>query len=294
MYNYEIEPIEVLDILKYGKDKYNSNNHWADDIRPFDYCGKLAASKTSLWIDQFRNNYTIINLDKNDIKWLLEAYKIGSLTGKFPNYFLDELEELDKKYNELSKKIFNCTKYFIRTEKVSLKYGQNGVGPYTNLKQIIESLVSCIPNHSPLQNLQDNFLKLYLLEWVTINKDLEFRIFVHNNKITAISQQDIYSTNSLFAEYINENRNEFIKKQLDILVDYFENVIKKKINHTTSYTIDIAIINNKPYFIEINSFGKEYAAGSALFHWLIDEDKLYNTNNNIFFRYVIDTNISVN
>ena len=39
------------------------------------------------------------------------------------------------------------------------------------------------------------------------------------------------------------------------------------------------------YFIEINSFGKEYAAGSALFHWLIDEDELYSDGSTIYFRY---------
>jgi hypothetical protein len=49
-------------------------------------------------------------------------------------------------------------------------------------------------------------------------------------------------------------------------------------NHNTilsNYSIDLAIINGEVYFIELNCFGKEYAAGSALFHWLLDEHILY-------------------
>ena len=63
-----------------------------------------------------------------------------------------------------------------------------------------------------------------------------------------------------------------------------------KINWTNNYTFDFAIINSQPYFIELNSFGKEYAAGSALFHWILDEHILYNKfehNNFIEFRYTI-------
>jgi hypothetical protein len=61
-----------------------------------------------------------------------------------------------------------------------------------------------------------------------------------------------------------------------------------KITWVKSYTFDFAIVNSQPYLIELNSFGKEYAAGSALFHWILDEHILYNkfeTNDIIEFRY---------
>ena len=63
------------------------------------------------------------------------------------------------------------------------------------------------------------------------------------------------------------------------------NVSKNKT--VDSYVMDIAIIGDKPYFIEINVFGKEYASGSSLFHWLKDESKLYGEENTIYFRYSI-------
>lgn len=51
--------------------------------------------------------------------------------------------------------------------------------------------------------------------------------------------------------------------------------------------MDLALLDNEnnynvPYPIEINSFGKEYASGSALFHWITDYDILYGKKQNIF------------
>ena len=67
-----------------------------------------------------------------------------------------------------------------------------------------------------------------------------------------------------------------------IIYDSFETNIKKKIIHTSNYCIDVVILENDSlYFIEINSFGKEYAAGSALFHWLNDEDILQGLKQNV-------------
>jgi hypothetical protein len=127
--------------------------------------------------------------------------------------------------------------------------------------------------------------------------------------LTAISQQACYSKftidqNLLNSNYLNlndgTNITELLQLYAKIIVDYFESDIKPKLNHITSYTYDFAICCDKnnmrnqfiPYFIEPNSFGKEYAAGSALFHWILDEDKLYgltesdNNKINIYLRYV--------
>lgn len=36
-YETIIESIDLDDVLKHGKDKYNSQNHWTDNIKPNDY-----------------------------------------------------------------------------------------------------------------------------------------------------------------------------------------------------------------------------------------------------------------
>lgn len=290
-YNYKIKPVELDDIVRYDTEKYNSNNHWEHGIIPDDYSKVLSHSETSKWIDKFKK-YKKITIDNTTyIKWLKEAHETCSQTGKFSNLFSDEFEQMTQDLTNRYIDIFNGTKYFIRVCNVSLKYGQHKTGPYTNIRQILESVVSTTHNHSPIKKNTDK-LEIYLIDWVEIDQKYEFRIFVFNNKITCISQQNIYSL--LFNEHKN-NPPEFermIKEKLDITVSYFYEHIINKINWIKSYTYDFAIIDNKPYFIEMNSFGKEYAAGSALFHWILDSEILYNNftdqkNKFIEFRYII-------
>ncbi|RYH05548.1 hypothetical protein EON65_44400 [archaeon] len=91
-----------------------------------------------------------------------------------------------------------------------------------------------------------------------------------------------------------EDRNALIESWVHTIHTYWQQHIIPVITHTSSYSIDIALIYNQessvytPFFIEINCFGKEYAAGSSLFHWLIDEDILYGkSEKNLVFRYAI-------
>ena len=108
-------------------------------------------------------------------------------------------------------------------------------------------------------------------------------MFVCNNKITAILQQNLYY------KLYDELSISKIPENLQIIIDYFTKEIVTKINWISSYSYDFAIVDGNPYFIEMNCFGKEYAAGSALFHWLLDEDVLYGKSgeNVIEFRYTI-------
>lgn len=271
------------DIINHDTAKYNSNNHWTDNKIPDDYHNKLSKNNTSKWIHLFKNDYKQIVIESKDITWMKKAYFIGSQTGKFSNLYSDELEqtvdELNVKYN----KIFDGTKYFVRTDNVSLKYGMHCMGPYYDIKSIIKSIVTCPRGHSPIYE-DTKTINIYLIPWINIEDKNEFRVFVHKNKISAISQQNLYKK-------LYDNID---FKKLNTIVNYFDSDIKNKITWMDSYTYDFALIvedndSLKPYFIEPNSFGKEYAAGSALFHWLIDEDKLYGNgiNKNIYFRFTI-------
>ena len=293
-YTYQIKSIKLDDIVQYDKDKYNSNNHWVNNIRPDDYDDVLARTYTSKWIDQFKK-YKYINISNMVwLNWLKQANEICSQTGKFSQLFEDEMDEICSKLEKQSdiSQIFNGVGYFVRVNNVSLKYGQHKEGPYYSLRQILESIVSSIRGHTPIKSYTTN-LDIYLMEWIEILPKDEFRVFVYQNKITAISQQNIYSqllnTNLNIPNHIFELE---IKEKLDIIVKYFYDDIVKKIDWINSYSIDMAIINSQAYFIELNSFGKEYAAGSSLFHWLLDEPTLYNkfeTNDDVIeFRYTIN------
>lgn len=275
-YTFNIKPIELTDIQTHGDTKYNSNNH---GNRPDDYEYIIDQSYTSKWIDLFKSEYIKITIDNpQHIHCCKLANKVGQVTGNIPHLFMEDMEELFVHYG---KDIFDGTGFFVKVNNVSLKYGKHGLGPYHNMRSIIESCVTCIHGHSPIRR-NTTQLDIYLIPWVTVEPINEFRVFVYNNKITAISQQHLYSV--LYDDISIQE----IPNTLTLLVDYFNNVIKYKINWISNYTYDFAIVDNTPYFIEMNCFGKEYAAGSALFHWILDEKILYNSFNHVVeFRYTI-------
>ncbi len=305
--NLIIEPIHLDQIIKYDKERFNSNNHWIGNTRPEDYRDKLDASHTSKWIDSFHSPESYIKFvidNPYHINWFKRANSISSQTGKFSKLFEDELEEFVKYFEQTYPRVVtqvlslsNQIPWFVRTENVSLKYGQNGIGPYYNIKQIIESLVSSVGGHSPIYP-DTKQITFYLLPFnYLISDSNEFRVFVCDGRITAISQQSCYSK---FKPDSNLNLEpDYDLKKLfetyaDIICSYFESNIKSVLP-INSFTYDFSIGYDstcnqfKPYFIEFNCFGKEYAAGSSLFHWLIDEDKLYGFNTSkpeIYFRYV--------
>lgn len=284
----KIKPISLYQVSLYPQD-FNSNNHWSNCGRPDDYEYILSKSKTFNWVDLFHKDYPIVEIDKKDLEWMIQAYKIGRCTGIFPKSYVKELEDMLDRYQHVEE-IFKRSKgYFIRTEDVSLKYGQHGTGPYKDFKSVVESLVTSIHTHTPIRE-DTIMIKLYFLPWLNhMHKDTEFRVFVFNNKITAISQQRWYTKNKLLKGVDSDALSTMIKQ----ILDYHENVISKRITHAKNYSMDLAVLNpltnqSQIYFIEINSFGKEYAAGSSLFHWLTDEDILYSDGTIVEFRYVIN------
>ena len=173
--------INLNDVIKYDKIKYNTNNHWINGIKPDDYDQKTFDTYTSKWIDLFGINYIKIKLDKpSDILWMKKAQQIGQITKQFSKLFEDELEQSVNELENLYPEINGSTGYFVRTEDVSLKYGCHGVGPYCNFKSILESLVTSVIGHSPITENTES-ITLYLLPWIDIKH--EFRVFVYNNKI---------------------------------------------------------------------------------------------------------------
>ena len=201
------------------------------------------------------------------------------MTGKTSKIYEDDLLIFVKKYETLYPDIFGDNKeYFVRSENVSLKYGEHGLIPFTNFRTIVESIVTCPYGHTPIYSYTKE-LTLYLFDWLKMNECDEFRVFVKNRRITCISQQQLFCKFE-FDELILQNK-------IKSLIDYFENTVVKVVEQV-DFSYDFTFILSEPYFIEPNSFGKEYAAGSALFHWIDDYNKLYGfDNNNIYVRYVV-------
>ncbi len=290
-----VEPIDINQVINLDKERFNSNNHWENNERPIDYLDKINANQTHKWIGLFKSNYKTFKINNPyHISWMKKANEISGQTGQFSELFADELEEYCQYFYSNSNGILpqdNTIPYFVRCENVSLKYGAHGPGPYFNIKQIIESLVSSIHGHTPIYP-DTNEITLYLIPWEAgISDSNEFRVFVNSNKITAISQQALYSRFVPEPSLSSLNLDKLMEIYAKEIINYFELDICKKITWMESYTFDIAITLNSSYqlipiFIEPNSFGAEYAAGSGLFHWICDRDKLYGTNlPNVYIRY---------
>lgn len=277
-----------VDIRRYSQDEvygamgslFNVNNKWADDkvARPDNYYEILDKSRTKNWVSP---DVKYIELDKEDTRWMLEAAsKVGVITGKFSHIYDHELENTLAKHAHK----FPTGNWFIRVERVSLKNGMHGIGPYSNLKMVIESIVSsnlgheCICDRDNLENF-----RIYFLPWKNISQ--EFRVFVYQNQITAISTQHYSEINYWLAnQTVEELKNNVVLK----INSYFETHLRDKLKDIVgpNYTMDIALLDdNSVYFIEPNSFGANYAAGSALFNWTIDHDILHNPNS-IELRFV--------
>ena len=72
------------------------------------------------------------------------------------------------------------------------------------------------------------------------------------------------------------------------LLGFYDHQVKPKLEgYLENCTLDIAYLGNGQfYFIEPNSFGADYAAGSALFEWQADYSILNNDSSQcIVFRY---------
>lgn len=291
----KVEPIDINQVIKLDKARFNSNNHWVENAKPLDYYYRINSFNTKNWINLFRpgvKSFTINN--QYHIDWMKKANGISGQTGKFSQLFADELDDFCNYFYKYYHGILpqdNIVPYFIRCENVSLKYGAHGRGPYFNIRQIIESLVSSTHGHTPIYS-DTTELTIYLIPWEpTISNSNEFRVFVNANRITAISQQALYSRFKPELGLAGIDLEKLVEIYAREIIKYFESDISKKITWADSYSFDIAIILDEtkqlvPLFIEPNSFGAEYAAGSALFHWEHDRDKLYGSvPNTVYIRY---------
>ena len=287
MTNIIIKRYNLEHVISHNKELYNVNNLWVSRgaTKPEDYRLVNDNVNTSKWIDSFhKDKYSYIDFNKNDIEWMFKAIKIGAQTGTFSRLHVEELEWTYEKYNErflTAMAKIGLSEVFIRSETVSLKYGQYGAGPYSDFKKVLMSMASSMWGHEVFQD-DEPYYRIYLFPWLAMEKDKEFRIFVHNNSITAISQQHIYSVN----DWLNTlEDSEIVSVVGEKILEFFRTNIRSKLEWLHDYVMDLSILETgEPYFIEVNPFGGDYTSGSALFHWSIDHDTLYD-DKSIEFRY---------
>ena len=181
------------------------------------------------------------------------------------------LEELEKRPHSNCNDLDCATDDAIAYWRATSKAGRVNSG-----KEAVELLTR---SNRVQQDLQLGFLShpessemLIVRKWSDINPELEFRVFIVNNEITAITQYH----KGLYVKSVADN----VDLVKSLICDKFEEVKDKIIAPDQTYTIDFALLsdeNNNEFpfskciVVEIND--PPPTAGTSLFEWDDEEDR---------------------
>eukprot|EP01129_Flabellula_baltica_P008845 TRINITY_DN3541_c0_g1_i1.p1 TRINITY_DN3541_c0_g1~~TRINITY_DN3541_c0_g1_i1.p1 ORF type:complete len:328 (+),score=59.17 TRINITY_DN3541_c0_g1_i1:12-995(+) len=146
---------------------------------------------------------------------------------------------------------------------LQLDSGEETINSFVHSERVYQDIfVRLLNSHT-----DDDFnMKVIIREWVHILPEYEFRGFVYQGKLNALSQY--YK-----ACYVPE----MVEKENLILQDILEVFERSKdFIDMNNYVIDFAYTEDKTYIVELNTFGK--TASSALFDWKMDHDIMHNTD----------------
>lgn len=170
----------------------------------------------------------------------------------------------------------NPGEYFIKLSSTSGKC-QKSVEPFSQTKDIIKHITSTKIIRDQEYKRLDKPSFLIMIPWNdNITKKYEFRMFIVNRKITAISQQ--------FWDQLYQYSTE----ELDIIEEVLLGVqfIKHMPYNDCVADVHVDIENKRCNLIELNPFGAHSGAGSALFNWITDYDLLQGLKLEPEFRYL--------
>ena len=143
-------------------------------------------------------------------------------------------------------------------------------------KEALNLILTSERNHIDINDWISNGGKeqIVLREWNNeLSLDNEFRVFIYNNKITAISQYDLYG---LFPHLIKEK--EKLKK---LIHEFWEKEVKNRIKYPF-YIVDFGYINGNIIFIELSPFFP--TTGGGLYDWNNDIKELENGDGDLRIR----------
>lgn len=273
----------------------NTNNH-PSDITTEEYRRQIALTYKNEWIRLFPDppGTVTIPIAKTHCRMLEVVTYVGSIAGNPPEMYQDELNSFEAFIHGAIKGITK-QKWFIRFNEASPKDGIFGCGPVHSAEEIVLAIATSMRAHKAMRTAckSERGETLYLIPWRNDwNENLEFRVFIHNSKVTAFSQY-VWSkylgwtpeTIQIVAPAILKYCNETIIPKMSL-----PNFVVDVIVVIPQFQGNVSLITKDTEFhvelIEFNSFGFELSSGSALFHWLKDKDILYGTGENVVVRYV--------
>lgn len=281
----------------------NTNNHLPQEVEKF---GESAITENEYWIEHQRTSFgkwfplkqqlfpktmcQTVHLKKQNIQTLVDMSKSAILTGRLPLSLEDEWMEIVRAVEE-SVCMNSGKQYFVRTESASLKDGIVGAGPFTNAKQVLTGLCTS-------KRLQNIFMKeletmnceldtkpLYFLPWnISIEESNEFRCFVCNWNLTAISQY-IWHRDVGWSDKNRESELEKLVFGVNDLLCKLKKVGDRDLPQ--NFVLDVYVFDGGVELLELNCFGAQMAAGSCCFNWIRDYSILHGSGESVEVRVVV-------
>jgi hypothetical protein len=245
----QIEPKEILKMLDQSYLDGFDYHIWQDS-----------------YIEDFPQNVEFIYINKDTKKLLLDLHDHKVVKSK----------KLDKLKIQIAMKMNINTQYFMRLSATSGK-NYRAVKPMCNVEEVIDNLIKN-DIFVKREYLREKDTYLFLMPWNDkIEKRNEFRIFVKGGKLTGITQQ-------WWSQLFN-----YTQEELEIFEKAFTNIsFLDKVEYKDWIgDVYVDMDEQKCKLIEINPFGAHCGAGSGLFNWKTDYDKLYGLVNGeeVEFRY---------
>lgn len=108
--------------------------------------------------------------------------------------------------------------------------------------------------------------QISIRKWETeLDGEMEFRCFVYEGKLTAISQYNHY----ILVPSIRAHQDELFP----LLVAFWETEVAPRLKEYSNYIVDLAVIGTRCLVVELNPFA--VTTGAALFSWKWDADLLH-------------------
>jgi len=276
-----IDDVATSEEIKQAIRKENDNQDYVIEV-----------DKTSLHKYMYLVDYPVAwtyEFTAEEVQILMLYARVGSLSGRVPRSpdgsAFDNREDLNQVARRLSES-WKEGEWFYRFTRASPKDGLRAF-PGTDAKTVIAAIAT---SKRALQALENGNKILYFVPFRTDwHVDNEFRVFIRNRIITAVSQYSPYHSNLAHLEDAD------LLQKLTLIVPFCYEVLRKiSLTNIRDCTIDVLVSNaalpeakiGKCELIELNTFGYWLAAGASLFDWLTDFNKLYGltSQNAIYFR----------
>lgn len=260
-----------------SKGEFNTNNHVTnfngETITAEQYSQEIVKTHYTKWIHLIpHDDHIIIRLTKYEQQVLRDACEVGIIAHRMSKLHEEELVEISERVDNF---ISGNEPYFLRIDACSPKDCPYD-GPVFSGLDIVKRISTSWRCHNSLK--YDDEINIILKPWRSeIDIGREFRVFVCNKRVTAISQYDSYN-------------NHGWEQDKDMIHDIVYKTISLYDNTNYFYdncVMDIYVnVQNDVELIEFNSFGMEMASGSALFEWVKDRNQLYGLTDYIEVRIV--------